>query len=624
MKKTTLSLALLATLPLFASSVNLDKVTITTATKSSQSIQNITANVDIITADEIKERGYLTISDVLRTHAGISITNNGGLGKSTSIMMRGFASKRILVLVDGVRYNDPTSLSGAQFPHILLENVERIEIVKGAQSGIWGADASAGVINIISKTASKEGITSTLFAEYGSYNTLKYGLNSAYKTAQYNASLNVERLTSDGFSAKVPSGEDMDKFEDDSYENTSADLKFGFNVTDKDRIEAFFNYIDSDTDYDGFDKNATKAANDTASSASLTQQFYGINYTRSEGENHTKIYYNRSTFERVNRSAFGDSPFDGSVDEAGLNTAISYREGANLSAGVDYKKFLHTLNISTDYKVKNYVDKDYSNTGVFIANSNTFKGLTSGKTIFSQALRYDDFDAFDNKFTYKIGLKHFHENIKGFWTSFNYATAYNVPTNYQLFAPKYGNTALSAEETKGFDITANYQGFGVTYFQNDVDDMIAYVTTDPATFAGHYTNLAGTTKLKGVEVTYAGSAETLNLAYNFNYTYLKTEDNKGKALKRQAKNSANLSLDYYGLANTHLGTQISYVGEREESYKPDYDAYTLVALTADYDVNDALNLYARVNNATDESYENIYGYGTSQRAFYAGFRYKIK
>ncbi len=624
MKKTTLSLALLASLPLFASSVNLDKVTITTATKSSQNIEDITANVDIITADEIKERGYMTIADALRTHAGISMTNNGGLGKSTSIMMRGFASKRVLVLVDGVRYNDPTSLSGAQFPHILLENIERIEIVKGAQSGIWGADASAGVINIISKTASKEGVSGTLYAEYGSYNTLKYGINSGYKTAQYDASLNVERLTCDGFSAKVPSGADIDDFEDDSYENTSADLKFGFNVTDKDRVEAFFNYIDSDTDYDGFDKNATKAANDTASSASLTQQFYGINYTRSEGENQTKIYYNRSTFERVNRSAYGDSPYDGSVDEAGLNTAISYMKGAHFSAGVDYKKFLHTLNISTDYKVKNYVDKDYTNTGVFIANSNTFDGLTSGKTIFSQALRYDDFDAFDNKFTYKIGLKHFHENIEGFWTSFNYATAYNVPTNYQLYAPNYGNTALTAEETKGFDITANYKGFGVTYFQNDIDDMIDYVMTDPVTYAGHYTNLSGTTTLKGVEVTYAGSAENLSLAYNVNYTYLNTEDNKGKALKRRPENSANLSLDYYGLAKTHLGTQISYVGEREESYKPDYDAYTLVTLTADYDVNDALNIYARVNNATDESYEDIYGYGTSERAFYAGFRYKIK
>jgi vitamin B12 transporter len=624
MKKRTLSLALLASLPLFASSVELEQITISTATKAPQTIANLTANVDIITADEIKEHGFTTIADVLKTHAGFAITNNGGLGKNTSIMLRGFNTKRVLVLVDGVRYNDPTSLSGAQFPHILLENIEQIEIVKGAQSGIWGADASAGVINIITKKPTNDGISASLYAEYGSYNRLKYGLNSGYKTTAYDLTLNLERLTSDGFSAKVPTGAEVDDFEDDSYENSTANLKVGINISKQDRVEAFFDYIDSETNYDGYDKNATKAANDTQSLATLTQQFYGVSYARSEGENRTKIYYNRSDFQRVNRSAYGDSPFDGSVDEAGLNTILHYMKDATLTAGIDYKKFLHTLNVSTDYTVKNYVDKEYTNTGIFLSNSNTFNGISAGKTIFSQAMRYDDFDSFDNKFTYKIGLKHYHKHIEDFWTSFNYATAYNVPSNYQLFAPNYGNTNLKPEETKGFDITANYKGFGVTYFQNEISDMIDYVMVDPATYAGGYFNLEGTTTLKGVEVTYAGSIEPADLAYNFNYTYLNTEDNKGKALKRRPKNSANLSLDYYGIANTHLGSVISYVGEREESFKPDYDAYTLVDVSADYEVNPALTLYANITNALDESYENIYGYATAQRAFYAGFRYKLK
>jgi vitamin B12 transporter len=624
MKKRTLSLALLASLPLFASSVELDKITVSTATKAPQTVANLTANVDIITADEIKERGYLTITDALKTHAGFTITNNGGLGKNSSVMLRGFNTKRVLVLVDGVRYNDPTSLSGAQFPHILLENVDQIEIIKGAQSGIWGADASAGVINIITKKANKEALLATLFAEYGSYNTLKYGLNSGYKTASYDVTFDVERVTSDGFSAKVPAGADVDHFEDDSYENSTANLKVGLNVTTKDRVEAFFNYIDSETNYDGYDKNATKAANDTKSLATLTQQFYGVSYSRTEGENRTKLYYNRSDFERVNRSAYGDSPFDGSVDEAGLNTILHYGKDATLTAGVDYKKFLHTLNISTDYKVKNYVDKEYTNTGIFLSNSNTFEALSAGETIFSQAIRYDDFDSFKNKFTYKIGVKHYHKHIKDFWTSFNYATAYNVPTNYQLFAPNYGNTNLKPEETKGFDITANYKGFEVTYFQNKIDDMIDYVMTDPATYAGGYFNLEGKTTLKGVEVTYAGSVEAANLAYNINYTYLDTEDNKGKTLKRRPKNSANLALDYYGIAQTHLGAVVSYVGEREESYKPDYDAYTLLDVSANYEVNPAFTLYANITNALDKKYENIYGYATAKRAFYAGFRYKLK
>jgi len=206
MTKTDISILLSALLAssLTAATVNLDKITISTPTKSSQSFQNTTANVDIITAEEIQERGFKTVSDALKTHAGIAFNRNGGLGKSTSIMMRGFATKRVLVLVDGVRYNDPASISGANLQHILMSNVQRIEIVKGAQSGIWGADASAGVINIITKKAEKEGLSASLLAEYGSYNTQTYGLNASYKQDAFDIALGLERLSTDGFSAKVP------------------------------------------------------------------------------------------------------------------------------------------------------------------------------------------------------------------------------------------------------------------------------------------------------------------------------------------------------------------------------------------------------------------------------------
>ncbi len=630
MKKTNISLLLSVALasPIFASSVNLDKITVTTATKSAQSLQHITSNVDIITEDEIKERGYTTISDALRTHAGISMTNNGGLGKATSIFVRGFDSKRVLVLVDGVRYNDPTSISGAQFQHILMENVEKIEIVKGAQSGIWGADASAGVINIITKKATKEGLATTFFTEYGSYNTLKYGLNTSFKQEKFDANLNVERLTSDNFTTKVPDGADMDDFEDDKYENTTADIKLGYNISDKDRVQAFFNYIDTDSDYDGYDKNATKAANDSKTKATLKEQFYGVSYTRTIGQNSTKIYANRSDFSRENISKFSTSPFDGSVDEVGLNSAIDYTKKGHLSAGVDYKNFTHTLDLSSTYGTHDYHDKSYANTGVFVSNSNTFGAMSAGETIFTQALRYDDFDNFDNKFTYKLGLKHFHENIEGFWTSANYATAYNVPTLYQLYHPKYGNKELHAEETTSYDVTANYKGFGVTYFHSSVDDMIEYKTTDFVTYAGAYFNIAGKSKLSGVEVAYADTLSEVPLSYSVNYTYLKAEDRDGNKLARRPKNSANITLDYY-LDSAHLGTQISYTGKRTKSKYDanptvDYDAYTLVDLTADYDVLPTLNIYARVNNLLDEEYQSVYGYATAERAYYLGFRYKIK
>ncbi len=282
MTKTKLSLLLTVALSsqTFASSVNLDKITVTTPTKSSQSLANITANVDIITSDEIQERGYKTIADALKAHAGVSFTRNGGLGKSTSIMIRGLSQKRALVLVDGVRYNDPASISGAHLQHILMENVEQIEIVKGAQSGIWGADASAGVINIITKKAKKEGLSASINAEYGSFNTQTYGFNTTFKKDKLDISLNAQRLSTDGFTTKVPEGADASDFEDDSYENNTADVKLGYNFTDKDRVETFFKLIQGDSDFDGYNSDATLAANDTVANSEAKEKFYGLSYTR--------------------------------------------------------------------------------------------------------------------------------------------------------------------------------------------------------------------------------------------------------------------------------------------------------------------------------------------------------
>ena len=188
---------------------------------------------------------------------------------------------------------------------------------------------------------------------------------------------------------------------------------------------------------------------------------------------------------------------------------------------------------------------------------------------------------------------------------------------------------LLPEKTKSFDITANYKGFGVTYFQTTVEDLIDYVTTDFVTFAGEYQNIAGDSTFKGVEVSYESTLDSIDLAYGLNYTYLKTEDKDGKELPRRAKNTANLSLDYYGLANTHIGMLVQYVGKRKKSMYDknaavDYKTYTLVDLNADYTWNNAVTLYARVENALDKEYQNITGYATPQRSFYVGFRYKVQ
>ncbi|NCB13690.1 MAG: TonB-dependent receptor, partial [Erysipelotrichia bacterium] len=177
-KKLSISLVasfLLATTNLF-SAQSLETITVTSATKTTQSIKDVTSNVDVITAQEIEDRKFTTVSEALNTLAGVNVTSNGGIGKSTSVFIRGFDSQRVLVLIDGINYNDFTGLSGAAFEHLMITDIERIEVIKGAQSGIWGADANAGVINIITSSA-KEGTNSSILTEYGSYNTKKLSIS---------------------------------------------------------------------------------------------------------------------------------------------------------------------------------------------------------------------------------------------------------------------------------------------------------------------------------------------------------------------------------------------------------------------------------------------------------------
>ncbi len=608
-----LATALLA-VNLTANQTKLEKITVTTASKTSQSLHDVTANVDVITADDIAQRDFITVPQVLSSVAGFSTYSNGGLGQSTSMLLRGFDSKRVLVLIDGVRYNDPTGLNGAQFEHLLTGNIAKIEVIKGAQSGVWGADASAGVINIITKKATKDGFGAALNLEYGSYNTQKYVLNTTYKQDAFDISFDAQRLSTDGFSAKIPEKKDIGDFEDDGYTNNTFNIKTGYAISDEDRIEAFFNIIDSDTDYDGYNMDPIKAANDANSTSSSKEQFYGLNYTKEADWGHIKLYAQKSKFQREYPNSF-TKKYDGSIDEIGLNggTSYNYFKG-DISAGLDYKKFKHD----------NKIDKNYNNKGLFIDNTNTFDALLGGKTIFNEALRYDTYSSFNNKFTYKIGLKHFHEHVQGLWTSFNYATAYNVPTLFQLYS-KYGNKNLKAETTKSYDVTINYKGLGITYFHNSIKDLLDY---DTATFK--YGNLSGKSKLSGVELSYENTIEAINSRYSFNYTYLKTQDNRGKELKRRANHTANLSFDYYGLKDIHIGAQIQYVGKRGDKDFSSYPAkdvtlksYTLVNMIADYDVNDAFNIYAKVDNLLDKKYQQVLGYGTSERAFYAGLRYRF-
>lgn len=593
--------------------VTLQDITVTTATKTNQSIKNITANTSVITAQEIEERGFSTVAQALNSIAGISFTQNGGLGQTTALYLRGMATKRTLVLIDGVRANDLTGSSGAPFAHLMIHNIAQIEVIKGAQSGVWGADASAGVINIITKKAGV-GSHGAAYAEAGSFNTTKKGVTLSQSTKSYSAKISHNVVKTDGFSAQKAQNVDLDTLEDDGYENTTTTFDLGYNINETNKLDFSYKIIDSEGDYDSF------GAPNSLATSTTKNTFTALNFNHIDSFNEVNLYAKRSKFNRnfteTNYEGVVETtPFKGEVKEYGLTSKIPYAASDFVLVGVEYKNF----------EQQDSIVKKFDNKGFFATNTNTFNGLVAGQTIFTQSLRHDSYSTFDNKTTGKIGLKHIHGTIEGLTTSVNYGTAYNVPTLYQLYSP-YGSEALNPESTTSFDVTVQYKDFTLSYFDTKIEDMIDF---DTATFK--YNNIAGTSKIQGIEASYQQEVFS-DMLVTLNYTHLlTTENHNGEDLKRRAKDDVNIALDYYGFTNLHLGIDAQYVGSRTDIvFNTDYTTsdvetgkYLLLNMTANYDLNKQVQVYGKIENLTDETYQTVYGYATSPRAFYLGLKAKF-
>ncbi len=614
---TTIKLSLITTLllsnNLFAEE-KLEDITITTATKTSQNIKDVTSNVNVITAQEIEERHYTTITEALNSLPGVNFTSNGGLGTTSSVRVRGFDPQKTLVMIDGIRYNDITNSSGASFAHLMISDIESIEVIKGAQSGIWGADAAAGVINIITKGA-KKGLNFSASQDFGSFETSNSNMVASYRndTGYIKASHNI--VNSRSFSAQAPYGSELNDFEDDGYNNKTTNLKAGFNITPTNKIDVSHTIIDADSNYDNSvyegeypDSvlNRVASANSIATSNNKST-FSSINFNHVDSFNELDVYAKQSKFKRTYPQDFTPL-YEGEVKEYGLKSKIDYLEDSFVVVGGDYKKFEH----------KDTVNKAFTNKALFLTNNNKFEKFLDGTTIITESLRHDSFNNFDNKTTGKIGVKYTNNTIEGLSTSLNYGTAYNVPSSFQLYS-FYGNPNMKAENIKSFDATIGYKDISITYFKNEIDDIIDY---DFAT--SKYANVAGTSTLKGYEISYNTTFDDI-VALTLGYSKLDATDKDGKDLARRAKESLKFGLDYYGVENLHLGLNGEYIGDRDDTDFATFAQvstgnYTVANFVANYEVDKHMSVYGKVDNIADKYYQTVYGYTSSPRAFYAGMK----
>ena len=596
----------------------LQNIEVTSSQGASINKKDVTDSVTVITKEEIEEAHVTTLNEALHKLANMAMTQNGGTGKSSSIYIRGMSSKRILVLIDGVRYNNPTAIgAAAEFSQIMLNNVEQIEIIKGAQSGVWGSDASGGVINIITSKA-KKGSHAALNLEYGAYDTLQTSLTASYATKKYDALASGTYFDTDGFSAVEPYkaspdyGKRYDElgYEKDPYQNKSLNVQLGYNFTSDDRIEANVQAINAFTKYDGSTGwPSYLPADSTIEQENLQNRFYTLALKHKDSVNDIVLKYSLSTFKRDYTDSYGYTVYKGSVNEVKLDDKIDYMKDSFLRVGASYQKFKQK-NITPN------TDKSYNAIAVYATNYNKLNLFNNRSTIITESVRFDKYNAFDNALTGKLGAKQFIEN--DLYISANIGTGYNAPTLGQLYGQWGANPNLKPEKSRTSDITFGNDTVWLTGFYNEITDLIEYDWT-----LG-YQQTSGKSKFKGIELGYDDFYfDTLGVKAL--YTYLEAKNADKENLSRRPQQQLNISLNYYLSDDIDFGLNAQYIGKRydkADNQGAQTGKYTTADLVANFQANKNLKFYAKINNISDKYYQTIDGYATAGRSLYVGLNLK--
>lgn len=577
-----------------------------TASKSLVSATNVTDNVSIITSEELSLKGITTVVEALKTIPGVSFTSNGGLGKQTNMYVQGMSNKYTLLMVDGVRYNDPSNTSGADFSHLLVGDIERIEVIKGSQSGVWGADAAAGVINIITKNA-QNGTHGTAGVEVGSYGHRSINTSLSHKTDKFDVMLSVQRVTEDGFTSSAPWGEDIDKYENDSYRNTTVNLKVGYWIDEHNRIEAGYHDINAFNNYDGslpvypysMDPNSIQRSDFRQRSGYLTYKYFIANHT-------IETTLSQSTFRKKELDATQSwevKDFQGKVPSIELKDTWKYKDVGTLVFGGSYeKREIDYTKVGEEEKERNENSK-----ALYLNNTNKL-----GNVVLTEALRYDKFSAFDDKVTGKIGAKYLFNNQFNIYA--NYGTAYKAPSMLEMINPwGSSNFDLKPENIKSFNTGLQYAGLNVNFFRNEIENMIK--SPDFVT----YINLEGTSVLRGVEISYEQQVFQ-SLLMGANYTYVDAQDKDNKRLKSIPRYQTGLYATYIPIKQLAWNINGTYLGSRQDEFTANKETghYFVANTKVTYFIDKTWDVYFKVNNLLDRYYQTTYNYASAERSYYAG------
>lgn len=589
---------------------------VVTATATPTPQAKVGSSISVITREDIKRSQAATVTDLLKRVAGIHMAESGGPGGQTSIFMRGTNSNHVLVLIDGVEASDPSNPTGQfDFANLRLDNIERIEVVRGPQSVLYGSDAIGGVIQIFTKHADKDSqLHWRARTEAGSQVTTRGDGGVSYGGKQVQSGVSYSFVDTAGISA-ASSGS-----EKDAYKNLTLGAYINSQPTDNTYLNARVRRSQGNAEIDNY-STTTFAFGDDADASVRTKHLTGsvtggLSLLNDAWEQRLRVSLDKWKRESINGTLPNNTTANNDAFE-GKKTQINWQH--NLRLGQTQNVVLGLEHEKNEADTAGLPNASVDNNAAYLQYQLAGNSLPVSSTL---GVRYDDHEKFGGHFTWRATGK-YRVAATGTGLHASYGTSFKAPTLYQLFDNSFGsaNPNLNPEESNGWDVGIEQAllgeaiHVGLTYFYNDIDNLIGF---NPVTFKN--INI-GSAKTQGVEFEVRAQLMSALLA-TLNYTHTKAEDRStGKELLRRPKDMANLSLDWKTSQQLSLGLGAHYVGTRLD-YKdfahPRYqlDPYTVLTTRATWHFNPNWRLEGRIENLLDEDYENVYGFGTSGRAYY--------
>ncbi len=608
----TLSMAIIASLfslPTHAENTEKssedNETIVVSATRTAQTVDETLSSVTVIDRKQIESSQAMNIEELLRTVAGITITNNGGMGKNTSIHMRGTNSNHVLVMIDGVRTGSAT-LGEPSLQFLSPAQIEKIEIVRGAKSSLYGSEAIGGIIHIFTRKG-QNGHHLSAETGIGTYNTRETALSFSGKENGFHYSTAVSRQSTDGFDSRQPvtGWSPVDQPDKDGYRNNAFSIQFGKEFDNGAELSAYLQQSSGLTEFDGNDVNETefKQASQGIKAMVMPNELWEMHLqvASSIDENDNLLNGNlESYFYTKRRTASWQN--DHFIGENTLFTLGVDHQADKIEAMVEYS------------------ETERTNTGIFTQYQSQFNQVK-----IDLSLREDHNSTYGKQNSGQVNLG----IDMGSRTQLigGYSTAFQAPSFNDLFWPESAfaksNPDIKPEETKNVEIgivNRSEQGkVDIRLFRNHVTNLIAW-SVDSVSNKYMPTNV-NDALIKGLEIQYTTEMAGMHIHANLNFLE-PVDQQTNQLLNRRSKRFGSLSLDKqqdklgYGLTWSLFSYR--YDDTRNTNR---LGGYGLVDLRAEYSLTQNLRLKAKASNLFDKAHQTADTYNTAGRAFYLSIAY---